>query len=463
MHSVLIVDDESYVVSSLVSGVDWDRLGLCVTGTAENGAQALAKLEQSPADIVITDIRMPGMTGLELCQEIRRRHPATQLIVISGYADFAYAQRAIKYGVVGYCLKPVEFAELEGFLTQAVRKRQATAPTTYDDLLDTIETGSPADIRALLDRFGMEDAAFYVAVAVGEQGALREGVKLTVPLARDKELLLCAGSLPDAALHAALRDGRLRSVGICGDMVTAEGLPQALRSCILKAYQCFIDPRARVCRRLPSGKDTYYHNRLADAVAGASRGAVLQVLDEILACEYETIFTIQSALKLCNVVFASRMMSSEVDDTYLYSFDQLVREYDSFPAVIQAIRDALTEEADDGYSVENVSQRFLGVLRYINLHFDESITLRDVAEAEHLNANYISQMFRRESGSTFTQYLTDLRIGKAKKLLVTESIPVSDVAAQIGFNDYFYFLKFFKKVVGVTPTKYREQAWKEEA
>lgn len=96
-------------------------------------------------------------------------------------------------------------------------------------------------------------------------------------------------------------------------------------------------------------------------------------------------------------------------------------------------------------------------MKYINSCYTENITLKDVANVVNLNPNYISQVFKKTTGTTFSHYLTNLRIDTAKKLLTTTNSSINDVSIQAGFNDYFYFLKTFKKYTGKTPSEFRNE------
>lgn len=95
------------------------------------------------------------------------------------------------------------------------------------------------------------------------------------------------------------------------------------------------------------------------------------------------------------------------------------------------------------------------MMRYIDTHYDRRLSLSDLAKEMNLNANYLSQVFKKETGKTFLKYITGLRIEKAKELLDSGDYSISDTAAALGFNDYFYFLKTFKRVTGLTPKQYR--------
>lgn len=93
-------------------------------------------------------------------------------------------------------------------------------------------------------------------------------------------------------------------------------------------------------------------------------------------------------------------------------------------------------------------------MNYLNTHYAQPLSLRSIAEELHLNASYISQLIKSETGLTYTQYITELRIGKAKELLTNTKLSLAEVSEAVGFNDYFYFIKKFKREVGVTPGKF---------
>ena len=112
MYNILVVDDEARQREAVINSVDWQRAGFNVVGDAENGIEALEQLEKLEPDLILTDIKMPLMTGLELARKAREVRPATKFVILSGYDDFEYAQEAFKYNVIRYLLKPVSAQEL---------------------------------------------------------------------------------------------------------------------------------------------------------------------------------------------------------------------------------------------------------------------------------------------------------------------------------------------------------------
>ena len=130
-YKILLVDDEEEVRKSIIKKINWEEEGFLVVGDAENGVEALEKIENLNPDLVFTDIRMPYMDGLELIKEINIRYPLIKSIIFSGFDDFDYAKEAIKMGVIEYVLKPVSAVEL----TEILRK----VHKTLDDELDKKE------------------------------------------------------------------------------------------------------------------------------------------------------------------------------------------------------------------------------------------------------------------------------------------------------------------------------------
>lgn len=167
MLKVLLADDEAKVLRHLQTAIPWLQLGLEIAGTAQTGAEALSLARRLPVDVVITDIRMPGMDGLALCQKLREQNPRTQLIILSGYQDFAYAKKAIELQVLGYCLKPIDTGDLIGLLRAAVRSALQSKASDGDALLDLIEDGAPHEVRAAFRELGLCSAGVHVAASVG--------------------------------------------------------------------------------------------------------------------------------------------------------------------------------------------------------------------------------------------------------------------------------------------------------
>lgn len=122
MYTIIVVDDEEELRHAIIKRVEWEKIGFEVVGGAGNGIDALELVEQLEPDLLLTDIRMPFMSGIELARQVREVRPATQIAFLSGYDDFAYAQQAIQYNIISYLLKPISMADLTAELLE-IRKK----------------------------------------------------------------------------------------------------------------------------------------------------------------------------------------------------------------------------------------------------------------------------------------------------------------------------------------------------
>ena len=121
MYTIIVVDDEEELRHAIIKRVEWEKIGFEVVEEAGNGIDALELVEQLEPDLLLTDIRMPFMSGIELARQVREVRPATQIAFLSGYDDFAYAQQAIQYNIISYLLKPISMADLTAELLE-IRK-----------------------------------------------------------------------------------------------------------------------------------------------------------------------------------------------------------------------------------------------------------------------------------------------------------------------------------------------------
>ena len=182
MFQVLILDDEQSVLTLLSNTINWQELELSLAGTAADGEQALEIIRRKPVDIVITDIRMQKLSGLELSKILYQQYPSIKLIIMSGYAEFSYAQKALTYGALGYCLKPVETEDIIQLLLKAIGKlRSEKNILSNDSILEYIYTNDTPNIRKYLIQHGIFTDNVCTAVTTGTKPLpeeLYDGVRI---------------------------------------------------------------------------------------------------------------------------------------------------------------------------------------------------------------------------------------------------------------------------------------------
>lgn len=456
MFRVIIADDENRIVKMLVSSLPWTKLGLSVEGTASDGRQALRQAKETHADIIITDIRMPGLNGLELCEELHNNNPNIQIILISGYADFSYAQKAIQLGVLGYCLKPVDTRELTKLLRQAVRNIRRESSLHSDTLLDYMEAEEEEPLRRLLQTFGLGGDSLYLAASVHMPDCAEElEAGLTVKLGRRKYLYFSDKPLNRDAACRLIGSSREKA-GISLSFLPSplSELKERVTETEIMAYQFFISasPCLMEVPISPSLTEEFFR-RLQEAQS--SPETLLAFLQDQKGRNCAMILDIAGAYRFYNLVYSCPFMGSspEEGEYFLNGYEQLAEDYASFGEMLAEMEERLRTPVPALSQPQNASQAssFMQIIKYLNENYEKDVSLKKLSEQFHLNASYVSYLIKNETGLTYSQYLTELRIGKAKELLTTTDLTLAEISEAVGFHDYFYFIKKFKKVVGVTP------------
>lgn len=456
MYNVLLVDDEPNVLKSLQLSLPWQELGLVPVATASSAAQALQLLQSQKIDIVISDICMPDMDGLSLCRQLLQNDSHLQVIIISGFAEFSYAQQAIALGVKGYCLKPIDVNELSASLRSAVLALQKLDNTGQEDFIDSIYTKDERSIADFLSRHNICSDQFYMAISTGtETPFLSESSSATVKLGTNTYLYLSSAPYSDIRLAPPDSSHALWGVGYAIQPCSTASFATAFNHCVICSYQYFITGQSGVYTSFSdiAGKElikelTYYLHQNNSA-------KFLELLQSILTRKKSNFFSVTSAYLLYNSVLATPELRDYADDMTFYSFEPMVTKYGTFHNMLKTLIALLHEHPQEDAANPASSSAILQILSYLNTNYAKDISLQSLSDEIHLSKNYISHLFKKETGFSYSGYLEELRIRKSKELLRNSDLPIAKICESTGFNDYFYFIKVFKKVVGCTPNQYR--------
>lgn len=462
MFHVLIADDECSVAESLQSSIDWKGLGLTVEACVSNGRQAMEIAGRTKIDIAILDIRMPGMSGLELCEYLRRQQENIQLIIISGYAEFSYAERAIRYGVLGYCLKPLEYENLTKLLLKAVQNLERSAGSvTLASLLDALESNEENEVADILQKLGYSDKSYYAAVTIGEgRLVLSAGEGMTVEFGRGQYGYILTGPVKEETVQRFMAERGNLGIGCMKDAVAVGGLAAAFDSCTVQAYQFFVRESQAPWQTGQGHNDRRANELLGMVLQNVEKNRWETVCEQLTLIDekYRACFDVRACLKLCNGIYTGSIFRDEENDYYVYSIKQMVSEYGSFSEMLGRLKsEIISAKAAGNETAAYSNTAFMKLMNYIGQNYKKDISLKSAGEALHMNPSYVSQLFKKEAGTTFVHYITQLRMEDAVTLLSTTKMSVLDIAMEVGFNDYFYFLKTFKKFTGKTPSRYREE------
>lgn len=457
MYQVLLADDEPSIIKSMKNAIAWEDYKMEVTYTASSGEEALNILMTTPPDIAILDIRMPGHNGLELSKFIAQNELKTQVIIVSGYAEFSYAQKAMQYNVLGYCLKPVEYDEITSLLLRAIRNLERTSTLiSTSDFLEALESNQIDMITHYLKENHFLYDTYYLASSISEH-----------PLPLTDALCFCTGTsqygylsykpFSVSNLELLTSNHSVRGIGIYPTALSIDDLHHSFYRCVAMGYHYFICPEMKICTTYHDFHTLPYTSLIETAVNLTAKDKLVNLLEQLLEPEYYQLFSIHSAQQLYNMIISNSRLIPNSQDYYIHHYRQLTHEYSSLKSMLENLIQMLEASPEFEETQEQISNSyFLKIMKYINTYYNENISLKDIAEVVNMNPNYISQVFKKSTGTTFSRYLTDLRINQAKKLLETTNTSINDISQQTGFNDYFYFLKTFKKYTGKTPSEYRE-------
>ena len=401
-RKVLIVEDEVLVREGLKSVIGWDKLGMEVVGDAANGRQALEIYERERPDIVLTDIRMPVMDGLELIARIREEDKKTGIVILTCYEEFGYLQEALRMGVSDYILKlKMKPAEIEAAMAKVKKK------------LDEDEENGAGPDGAEEFRLQKEEELkryiFYHQVSIGFFRSRMERLNLAV---KEKDMVLLR------VVIQRYEKARLKIMDDRGMLI---------RFVILNTTEEIMEKYGGG-ETIQEGPDCFllFMNVVNDPKDEDSWMEKMQ--KEI-----------------------SHVLSNFMGMRTVWGVSSVFQSFTELPDKYQECCQKMQDERVD------LSVEIFEAVRYIEENLTQRLTLNQVASSINLSPNYLSSLFKKELGVGFVDYITEKRVERAKELLENTGLRTYEVAQQAGFVDESYFSKTFKRLTGKRPSAFRKR------
>lgn len=462
---VLIVDDDYLVRKGIVSLMPWQDYGLEIVGEAENGKKALQFLQSHAVDLVVADIAMPTMNGLELLREIRAHYRHIWVVMLTFHQDFEYVQDALRLGAIDYIAKvELEQENMSEVLQRITTRIQASIEERHPIALETQPQPDTAATRVCLVYAGTEQAALswlqpLLSPAQYEQmHELERGAWLLPALSAKQEetlLLRMQGNSPliDNWCMIKVEGWTADRPGKCLKMV----------SDYLQRGWMYDYTRARVSYVLDC-RDT------TDVGIGDDPKLLLALkqewesldwlyqesrFEELLHRLHAARMTAQALTALFYAVISTweRLLGRKLEQLFP---DEHCRFWLHWETWLREIRQRLAKElAPASYSADVLS----GVMRsvdYIHAHLDLELKLADVAARVHISRSYFSECFKQIMGKPFNDYIREARIALASSLLVHTQEPIYKIAEKCGYPDEKYFSRIFRQKNGHLPSEYRK-------
>ncbi len=471
MYTILIVEDEPAAMRYLKTLIALKCPSFSVVATAEDGMEALSAARSCSPDLIITDIRMAGMGGLELVDNLKSEFLDTPVVIASGYREFEYARRALDTGVVEYLLKPVNPEKLAETLDALVprlemKRKKNEEAAIYSLLQGDAPMGTEASEQERSELFRVAVAKFGGPMARQEEG--KEADHFTFIGKDETERIFLVPkrrmSSDEFAARVASVMGRMTTsystVRVLAKGVVGSDLEREIRELRKELEKAIVIGVSQVLLAPPPEQKTYEldlvtRDRLAYALANSRYGEIEGILRELADSWRERKLPLPYAKAALRMVLGLIAVSDADTD---YQLDLLLSEargWDDVAAGVWSLASSLLSLEQEAGNDE-APAFFRRICRHIDTRYAESLTLTDLCEAFHISRPYMYKLFRKFEGTSFNEYLTRRRIEAAKRLIAeSPSMPLKDVAQYVGYQDQFYFSRVFKSLTGIPPSEYR--------
>lgn len=500
MKKVMLVEDEELILMGLQNIIDWEALGLKVVHMARDGAEALKMWDEEPVHIVVTDISMPEMDGLTLLRKIREKEEQVRFIILTGYDEFNYAREAIRLEVENYILKPINEEELERQLRETVQKLEEMDKKKIqyiDEKTQWLHFLNGGAEKNEYDKYkkmlGITEgcSAYHGAVMKWNIKELKENKITDVIVELKKQEDLSIVHLPPDSLLMVLSDGKLDEaqvqeyflelqsridskfnvrtfIGIGPSFHSFEELPGVYKAAkklqkylIIEGYGSCISQRQIQNRK--SEAISMDEAKLRKFILKKEKDAAVDYMEDLFINNMQKD---ASAGSLYQMAVKMAMMIQEIKKEYklessgfhdlselietVFSADDILGVKTAFVSEIVEIIECLHEE--DSQYTPVVRQ----IIAEVQSGYKEDMNLKTLAYKYHMNASYLGQIFQKEVGCSFAQYLSNTKNSIAKDLILNTNMKINDIAKQVGYPDTSYFYRKFKQCYGVSPASLRE-------
>lgn len=499
MRKVMLVEDEELILQGLKNIIDWQALQMEVVQEAHNGKQALEIFCNHPVDIIVTDVSMPSMDGISLLKQVRKKDQRVRCIILTGFDEFEYARQAIFLDVEDYILKPIDEEKLIEVLKQADYKLQKS------DQQKAVSIDDRAGwLRFLTRKLAPEEMAEYirflpelsqkkvtVAIMKLELDSLKElnitdvlvelqkkeGLRV-IYLASDTLLLLyylSESATEQSPFFIALQEqleneqGILCFISVAIPIEDYKLLPAAyeearklLKYRMIQGYgSCVFEQQIQTRQ---SKTILFDDANLRKLIIQKDREGAMCVLEDLFMHQVQQDVSVDDiyrmaikiALLLQDIKGEYNLSTTEGRKNLTEMVDQIYRVEDILGLKMIFIEDIIEIIS----CIQENNSQFTPVVKQImsevQQHYQEDMNLKTLSHKYHMNASYLGQIFQKEVGCTFAQYLSNVKNGIAKNLILNTNMKINDIAKAVGYPDTSYFYRKFKQCFGVSPASFRQ-------
>ena len=509
---LLIVDDEKLTRDGLAFSIDWQAVGITDVAVADDGINGLEIADQFEPDIVLSDVRMPRMSGIDMCEQLQKNNPDLRIVFMSGYSDKEYLKAAIKLKAVSYVEKPIDEDEITDAVKEACELAMAGRSEKASKLKSRgmeIEEFAGKLCQPKIDLAGQENLisinsaknnVFSIIVriyhATGLARVIFESINGKVGNVLSDHFLKHIGCIRQGGVFvfhvydfSTYTDMQKRTLGeeltkaltsldlhfhiVFGKNVEGiENTYNSYNSAVIELQNCFFlrDRQFLIYRHVDDYKD--FPKLSSDETDKNFR-------QSLIGARTEEIYAFIGS-ELTRILAYNSILPNQVKDLY-YRYFNIVNEVETLHGMksgqegnstsvwgmisacesVYELDEKLRERVDDYLAAAkertDTGSTVAMIKEYIAGNFsDDTLSIKDISEHVFLSTSYVCTLFKNETGKTLNQYITDYRIEKAKELLLDPRNRIGDISKDVGYSDGNYFGKTFKKQVGLTPSEYRD-------
>lgn len=514
---LLIVDDEELTRKGLSLSIDADALGIDTILMASDGIEGLELAKNEKPDIILCDVRMPRLNGIEMIEKLHNFLPGVVAIFMSGYSDKEYLISAIRLGAVNYIEKPIDMKDLNAAIRKAMEqclrlKRESTADeVNTNQVADTLAyyLTTPyntciSQVNELCDQFkkhynGINKFKYIHTIIVKLEAASEQSHELRYVYQRlrseiadnhmhliytEKRLFHLVYTIySDRPISAANLDFFVRhlkkafkSIGnyyiAVGDL--AIGIENAYHSyesaVILLQKSFFFAPCTTLDKTLPSKDESDKIPKLISdfekALEASEKAQSFQVLDRLFSCCENSTSLLPNRIKtyyfsLFTMLYEQRKKRQILNDMSIENDESIMDIMDrcfSYSTLHKLLYKKVEYYFADTTSNVSENKTIYLIKKYIAANYSNAnLSVKDISDYAHMSVSYLCTFFKAETGTTLNQYITEYRMNNAKQLLTDPRNKITEISDRVGYNDGNYFGKSFKKIVGLSPSEYREK------
>lgn len=456
MFKIIVADDNPLIRMGIKSMINWGELHTELVGEADRGDEILELLDKKQTDLLITDIRMPGKDGLYVLKQVQIQYPDLETIVISAYDEFDYVKQALKAGSVDYILKPVDPDELNAAIAKAQNRQRPGKNRTME-----YEAGQGMVVAVLQCR---------TEYALSELGSiLKNYEKISIMKYEDFFILSYPEEMyPFSDIENTLRNNLsenylLGKACIASEISYEQAVKDAKRYANEKMIKAAAETKTPQRIRPDMSEQRFCMENIVVLCKSGGSGELLDIYHEI---REDILLSSNGDIEIWERGMENFLnILSVLDNHASFGIQQILhkvrnqREKLSYVAQIEL--DVEVEKAIIGlcelFSRKKGSKEDLvfKVKEFVDSCYAQDISPGSIARLFNVSLPYLSKIFKQETGKNLNFYITDIRISRAQYLLANTNKNVSDIASMVGYEDVNYFIRIYKKLTGITPSKSR--------